>query len=147
MKSNPVVHFELPSDDSKRAATFYQETFGWKPTFMGPEMKEYVLVATADSNEDGTSKIPGTINGGVFKRTQESENNHPSLVISVDDIAKSISAVTANGGKVIGEPVQIPGVGTYVSFVDTEKNIMSMLQPTEMTEQLWGHCATNQNCS
>jgi len=30
---------------------------------------------------------------------------------------------------VLGEPMQIPGVGQYVSFMDTEGNRVSMLQP------------------
>jgi len=36
------------------------------------------------------------------------------------------------GGKVLGEPVEIPGVGQYVSFYDTEGNRASMLQPKRM---------------
>lgn len=34
------------------------------------------------------------------------------------------------GGKVLGGPMEIPGVGKYVSFLDTEGNRVSMLQPT-----------------
>ncbi len=37
--------------------------------------------------------------------------------------------VAEAGGKVLGDPVDIPGVGTYVSFTDTEGNRVSMLQP------------------
>ena len=37
--------------------------------------------------------------------------------------------VTEAGGKVLGEPMTIPGVGQYVSFFDTEGNRMSILQP------------------
>jgi predicted enzyme related to lactoylglutathione lyase len=33
------------------------------------------------------------------------------------------------GGKVLGEPVEIPDVGLYVSFFDTEGNRVSMIQP------------------
>ncbi len=33
------------------------------------------------------------------------------------------------GGKVLGEPMEIPGVGQYSSFIDTEGNRVSMLQP------------------
>ena len=42
--------------------------------------------------------------------------------------------VTAAGGKVLGgqnpgEPDDIPGVGLYASFLDTEGNRVGMLQP------------------
>jgi uncharacterized protein len=30
---------------------------------------------------------------------------------------------------VLGEPIEIPGVGQYVSFTDTEGNRVSMLRP------------------
>jgi hypothetical protein len=33
------------------------------------------------------------------------------------------------GGNVLGEPMDIPGVGKYVSFMDPEGNRVSMLQP------------------
>jgi len=32
------------------------------------------------------------------------------------------------GAKVLGEPMEIPGVGQYVSFIDTEGNRVSMLR-------------------
>ena len=37
--------------------------------------------------------------------------------------------VTKAGGKVLGEPMAIPGVGQYVAFFDTEGNRLGMLQP------------------
>jgi len=51
-------------------------------------------------------------------------------VIQVDDIKKQMKKVEEAGGKVLGEPMDIPGVGSYVSFLDTEDNRLSMLQPT-----------------
>ena len=34
------------------------------------------------------------------------------------------------GGKVLGDPMEIPGIGQYVSFNDSEGNRIAMLQPT-----------------
>jgi uncharacterized protein len=50
-------------------------------------------------------------------------------VIAVDDIQAAMTKVAEAGGKVLGEPMQIPGVGQYVSVFDTEGNRVSMLQP------------------
>jgi len=47
----------------------------------------------------------------------------------VDDIKTHMKKVEEAGGKVLGEPSDIPGVGWYVSFLDTEGNRVSMLQP------------------
>ncbi len=47
---NPVVHFEMPAEDSKRMAEFYTKAFGWKAQHMGPEMGEYVVVQTTETD-------------------------------------------------------------------------------------------------
>lgn len=41
----------------------------------------------------------------------------------------AMAAVSAAGGKVLGERMEIPGVGQYVAFMDTEGARVSMLQP------------------
>jgi predicted enzyme related to lactoylglutathione lyase len=51
------------------------------------------------------------------------------VVIQVDDIKESIKKVEGAGGKVLGEAIEIPNVGWFVSFFDTEGNRVSMLQP------------------
>ena len=125
---NPVVHFELPADDRNRMVKFYTQAFGWQTNQLGPEMGNYVVVMTAESDEVGPKK-PGAINGGFYTRTPEMPGAHPSVVISVDDMKAAMDKVTRAGGKVLGEPMMIPGVGDYVSFMDTEGNRISMLKP------------------
>jgi predicted enzyme related to lactoylglutathione lyase len=50
------------------------------------------------------------------------------VVIAVDDIAKAMKKVAEAGGQVLGEPMEIPGIGKYVAFKDTEGNRVSLLQ-------------------
>ncbi len=133
---NPVVHFEMPARDKKRMCDFYERTFGWQTQQMGPEMGEYVVVTTTETDgPGGRPKEPGAINGGFFMRTKEDQ--YPSVVIAVDDIRASMKMVEEAGGKVVGgqkegEPDDIPGVGLYVSIIDTEGNRVGMLQPKGM---------------
>lgn len=131
MKMNPVVHFEMPAQDKKRISNFYTSVFGWETKQMGPEMGDYVVVMTTESDKKGPKK-PGVINGGFFQKTDDNPSQHPSVVIAVDDIKEHIKKVQEAGGKVNGEPMDIPGVGLYVSFYDTEGNLNSMLQPTKV---------------
>lgn len=56
----------------------------------------------------------------------------PSVVIGVGNIKKAMQKVTKAGGTVLGEPMDIPGVGQCVSFTDTEGNRVSILQPGPM---------------
>jgi uncharacterized protein len=128
-KIDPVVHFEMPAEDRKRMAGFYSTVFGWKTELLGEEMGNYVTVATGETDEKGFPKMPGTINGGFYPKSKDMPAQYPSIVIAVDDIRESMQKVTKANGKVLGEPMPIPGVGTYVSFVDTEGNRVSLLQP------------------
>jgi predicted enzyme related to lactoylglutathione lyase len=125
---NPVVHFELPYDNRDRIAKFYEAVFGWRLEKLGPEMGNYVIATTATT--DAKSGAPaGAINGGFYERKADWPGQHPSVVIGVSKIEDSMTQVTKAGGKVLGEPMDIPGVGRYVAFFDTEGNRLSMLQP------------------
>ena len=126
---NSVVHFEIPAEDRKRIANFYTKVFGWKTQQLGEDMGNYVLVTTTDSDENGPKK-PGAINGGFFQKTDDKPAQYPSVVIVVEDVKEHMMNVEKSGGKVLGEPMDIPGVGLYVSFFDTEGNRVGMIQPT-----------------
>jgi uncharacterized protein len=128
-KMDPVVHFEMPAKDRKRVADFYTKVFGWQTQMLGPEMGDYVLATTTECNEKGRPKEPGAINGGFYTMSEDKPAQYPSVVISVQDIKASMKDVQEAGGEVLGEPWEIPGVGLYVSFIDTEGNRVSMLQP------------------
>lgn len=133
---NPVVHFEMPYTDSKRMADFYSRTFGWKAQSLGPEMGNYVLVSTCEIDPvTHFPQKPGMINGGLFEKSKD--NQYPSVVIAVEDIREAMKKIVDAGGKIIGgmkpgEPDEIPGVGLYIAFTDTEGNRVSLLQPKGM---------------
>ena len=123
-----VVHFEMPYDDAGRVAAFYRSAFGWETEPLGADMGHYVLATTTATDAKGPT-TPGAINGGFFQRSADMPAQVPSVVISVADIRASMDKVRSGGGKVLGEPMEIPGVGKYVSFTDPEGNRVSMLQP------------------
>ena len=130
MKMNPVVHFEMPAENKKRMVEFYTTAFGWKTEQLGPEMGEYIVVTTSDTDSSGRPKEPGTINGGFYQKTDDPISHYPSVVVAIDDIKESIQKIKKAGGKILGEPADIPGIGIYVSFKDTEGNRLSILQPS-----------------
>ena len=135
-KMNPVVHFEMPAEDRKRMSDFYSKAFGWQTKMLGEDMGNYVLVTTTDVDKNGRPKDPGIINGGFYPKDKNMPAQYPSVVIAVDDINSAMKQIEKAGGKVIGEPMEIPGYGTYVSFYDTERNRASIMEPTmEMKEK------------
>jgi predicted enzyme related to lactoylglutathione lyase len=136
---NPVVHFEMGYEDKARMVAFYETAFGWKMQMMGPDMGNYVVAHTAQTDDNGMVQTPGTINGGFYQKTDNPLSQAPSVVVSVDDIQAAMAAVKAAGGTILGsmgqdgkhtdEPQQIPGVGLWISAMDTENNRFSIMQP------------------
>lgn len=135
---NPVVHFEMGYEDKERITAFYETVFGWKTQKMGPEMGNYVVAHTTETDEDGMVQTKGAINGGFYQKTDDPLNQAPSVVVSVEDMSQAIRAITDAGGTILGsmdehgertlQPQMIPGVGLWISAMDTEGNRLSVLQ-------------------
>lgn len=128
MKMSPVVHFEMPAKDKKRVAEFYTNAFGWQMTQLGQEMGDYLLAGTTPTDEKQMVKNPGEINGGFFDWKDEPGYNAPHVIIQVENLDESIESVKKSGGEITGGKMDIQGIGTYVSFKDTEGNCVGMLQ-------------------
>ncbi len=128
MSKNPVVHFEMPYKDAKRVAEFYKKAFGWGMKEFGEEMGHYITAHTAETDKNQMVKTPGAINGGFYDVTRPQASGAPSVVISVPDVKAAMKNIEASGGKLLGKPQQIPGVGLWVSFNDSEGNRVSILE-------------------
>jgi predicted enzyme related to lactoylglutathione lyase len=124
---NPVVHFEMPAENRKRMIDFYANVFGWQCQQLGPEMGEFVLATTTES-ENNTPKTPGAINGGFYQKTGDVAQT-TTVTIRVDDIKTHMKKVVAAGGKLSGEPMKMPDGGWFASFFDTEGNRVNMFEP------------------
>lgn len=133
MQKNPVVHFELPASDRERIKEFYTKAFGWKMNQLGPEMGDYVVVHTTETDENNMVKTPGTINGGIFqKHAVDPMGQYPSVVILVENLEEAIENIKTAGGTIHGIIYEIPNVGRMISFIDTEGNRISALEPKKM---------------
>lgn len=139
---DPVVHFEMGYNDRERMKKFYSTAFGWKMQQLGAEMGNYVVAQTTETDDKGMIKTPGNINGGFYQKIENPLSHAPSVVIAVKNIKTAMKAVTDAGGKILGamdekggrsmEPMMIPGVGLWISAMDTEDNRFSILQPNQM---------------
>ncbi len=122
---NRIVHFEIEASDRERAKQFYAQAFGWQLQQLGDDMGGYVVVSTGDP------QAPGGINGGIYSTPAggTKELNAFSCVVGVDDIDASMANVRSAGGEVLGDKMDIPGIGTFARCKDTEGNIFTMLEP------------------
>ena len=112
---NPVVHFEFWSEDPAKISTFYEKTFGWNVNHI--PMLDYRLVETGGK---------GGINGGIMKPKQGPWPGKLAFYIDVDDIAGFNQKIRANGGKVIVERQDVPGVGAFSLFEDPDGRVLGL---------------------
>lgn len=122
---NRVTHFEVQADDVSRAKKFYENVFGWK---IEPWMTE------ENGGMDYWGLMTGEgqgINGGLYERPKDGEKiYYYDCTIEVADIDAAIEAVKTNGGKILKEKMEIPGVGLFAGAADTEGNHFGMMQAT-----------------
>lgn len=124
-KKNPIVHFEIPVDDVKRAQVFYKDIFGWEfNTFDMPGGTTYYGVTTTEVDEKHQPTSPG-INGGMMKRVNAGQ---PFMnYIQVASIDEMLKAVKEKGGLIALPKIEIaPGMGWIAAFKDTEGNLMGL---------------------
>lgn len=125
--SNPVIHFDIQADDINRVTNFYKNTLGWEITkIMSAENGpfDYYGLKTRKDGEPG-------IDGGLMKRGPESNSRSFEATVTVADIKKTLEDVKANGGTIVRDASELPGVGFMASVKDTEGNNFNILQPTE----------------
>ncbi|HAH04583.1 MAG: Glyoxalase [Parcubacteria group bacterium GW2011_GWA2_43_17] len=123
---NRVVHFEIQADDVDRAKNFYQNVLGWKIEQMMIKAEgglDYWGVTTAESGHG--------INGGLYQRPADGEKFYLyDCTVEVPDLDQAVAAVKANGGAIIKERMEIPGVGFFAVAKDTEGNRFGLMQAT-----------------
>lgn len=129
---DPVVHFEMPYEDSTRLKTFYHSVFGWKMEQYGEDMGNYVVATTMETDENRMPLQPGAIGGGFYPKGPDMPVC-PSVVIAVEDLTVSMQKVTEAGGTLLGDPMEIPGIGQYIAIIDSEGNRVGLLQPLPMS--------------
>jgi predicted enzyme related to lactoylglutathione lyase len=119
------VHFEIHADDPQRAIAFYTDVFGWTVNQYGDQ--PYWLVSTGPSEEPG-------IDGAILPRTGERPAVGAPVVgmvntMQVADLDASLAKAFDRGGLLALDKMVIPGVGTVAYVLDSEANVIGMLEP------------------
>jgi uncharacterized protein len=102
---------ELMTTDAPAAMRFYQEIFGWQPgeaMDMGPAGKYHIF------------NRPHGMIGGMMNKPPEMANVPPHWMIyfRVPDIQAATARITANGGKILNGPMEVPGGAWVVNAMD-----------------------------
>jgi predicted enzyme related to lactoylglutathione lyase len=112
---NPVVHWEMWSEDPDRAAKFYEKAFGWSIRSI-PEMNYHLAEAGGE----------GGIGGGIMKPQAGPWPAKLTLYIDVDDLDAALQKVVDAGGEVVVEQMDVPGVGSLSLFEDPDGRVIGL---------------------
>ena len=115
---------DLMTSDPDQAKRFYGELFGWE--FQTGDQEKYGGYITAAKN--------GKSVAGIMQK-QEDQAGMPdmwSTYLRTDDAAATAAAVTANGGQVYMEPMDVPEQGHMAFFGDASGAAIGVWQPREM---------------
>ena len=118
--SNPVVHFEIMSKDSKALKTFYAQAFGWEiaPATAGAgDDVEYSLI---ERNGQG-------ISGGIGS-TPNGYDGHLTFYVGVPKIEDSLAQIVKLGGSTMMGPIDVPNGPRVALFRDPQNNVVGLVQ-------------------
>ena len=121
-----VVHFEIPVDDAARAREFYGSAFDWDLSVadMGGGNMYTTVTTTAIDEATRLPTEPGAINGGLMQRSADTPA--PVVTIGVTSIDESLKKVEAEGGSTVQPRTEIPDMGAYAYFKDSEGNVVGL---------------------
>lgn len=115
MPHGDITHIDIPVADTKRAADFYTELFGWQiaeiPGYEGYPMWQ------------APNKISG---GGLAPRSEDF--TQPRSYVEVDSIEETLSKVTAQGGTVVMDKSPISETSWWAIFTDLDGNNVGLYE-------------------
>ncbi|MCB0973242.1 MAG: VOC family protein [Actinobacteria bacterium] len=111
------------SNDPETAAAFYGRLFGWTydDQDMGPIGVYRVIEGGDNGGWGGFMNMPPEVSGLV--------PNHWAVYFTVSDTDQTVALVKENGGSVMSEPMDVPGVGRITVLADPTGATFSTLQP------------------
>jgi hypothetical protein len=84
----------------------------------------YTIVMTVPVDDNQLPTEPGAINGGMMARSPEISS--PVITVGVPSIDDSVKRIEEAGGSVVTPRTEIPGMGAFAYFKDTEGNLLGL---------------------
>ena len=112
---NPIVHWELNTDDAKKAQEFYGKLFDWHVDTSNP--MDYGMVDT--HTEHG-------INGGIHHSADAPKG--VTIYVEVEELQAYLDKAVSLGGKVVMPVTVIPNMVTMAQFADPQGNVVGLVK-------------------
>ena len=112
---------DLAVPDVPAALRFYTAVLGWSFVDTGPELGNYQI-----------AQVRGHAAAGIGPLMQEGQPSAWTIYLASDDADATAKAIAEHGGRVLVEPMEIPGTGRMVIAVDPTRAAFGVWQATEM---------------
>ena len=116
----PVVHWELWSENTEALSEFYSQVFDWNIQFI-PDMNYYMVDTESDQG----------IGGGLMTPQEGPWPGNMALYINVDDLATYREKIEAAGGEIVVPEMEVPGVGSFLLFADPDGRVLGCWKQLE----------------
>ena len=112
----PIVHYEIATNDLPKVKKFYEDLLGWKIESGGPVFGDYHMIGGKQGADFG-------IDGGMMKRAPEDTLPGVRIYANVDSADAFIASAKKLGAPVIFEPMTVEGAGIRIAMcLDPEGN-------------------------
>ncbi len=118
-----IEHFDFAFDDADRAQKFYKDIFGWSMQKWSNPKESNMDYWYFDTSDDKGNK---GITGGMMKR--QDPGHSVTNYITVSSIDEYVSTIEQSGGKIIIPKTELPDMGYFVIFTDTENNTLGLFE-------------------
>ena len=115
MSPSPVVHAEIRSSDPDATRAFFGDLFGWTYPAEGA-FPGYTFVDTG---------VPDALYTAISPL--QGDTDLVTFFVGVQDMATSIADATKLGGKVVQDPVDVPGV-RFALIADPLGHVVGLAQ-------------------
>jgi len=116
--SHPIVHAEIRSQDPDATRDFFGKLFGWTyPTQGAYPGYTFVDTGVPDALYTAISPLQG-------------DSDLVTFFVGVEDIEQSVADATRLGGRVVQDPVTVPGV-RFALIADPLDHVVGLAQQLE----------------
>jgi predicted enzyme related to lactoylglutathione lyase len=113
--SHPIVHAEIRSSDPDATRSFFGALFGWTYPTEGA-FPGYTFVETG---------VPGALYTAISPL--QGGDDLVTFFVDVEDMAVAIADATRLGGRIVQEPVSVPGV-SFALIADPQGHVVGLAQ-------------------
>lgn len=112
MSHHPVIHFEIGCKDGPKTREFFQSLFDWN--ISPPE--QGLMIDTGQEAD---------VSGHIVELGKE-WGNYVTVYVEVEDLQAYLDKTVQLGGKVVVDPVKLPGQGSFAWIAAPEGNIIGL---------------------